>query len=304
MTLTNITTKGLALAMTLFCTTLAACGSSPATSTASGVTSAPVLVAHTTLGTVGYRLVGHGPPLVLIMGYAATMEVWDPRFVDALARHYQVVTFDNAGIGQTQPRPAPLTIDAMADQASALITALRLGRADVLGWSMGGMIAQALAVRHPAQVQRLVLCATWPGTGIAVAPSQTAVHALTGSNPGPYLFPADQTAWNAFTAALSAYPVAASVPPTIVAAQGSASLAWFAGRDPAGRQTATITVPTLIAGGQADRVDLISNDRALATLIPGSRLILYPDAGHAFLFQDETPFTALIESFLSGPPTP
>jgi pimeloyl-ACP methyl ester carboxylesterase len=79
--------------------------------------------------------------------------------------------FDNSGVGRTQQLPAPLTIDAMADQTSALIDTLGLGRPDVLGWSMGGMIAQALAVLHPAQVRRLVLCATYPGTGAAVVPS-------------------------------------------------------------------------------------------------------------------------------------
>jgi pimeloyl-ACP methyl ester carboxylesterase len=82
--------------------------------------------------------------------------------------------FDNSGVGRTQELPPPLTIDAMADQTSALIDTLGLGRPDVLGWSMGGMIAQALAVLHPAQVGRLVLCATYPGTGAAVPPSQAA----------------------------------------------------------------------------------------------------------------------------------
>jgi pimeloyl-ACP methyl ester carboxylesterase len=106
-----------------------------------------VRTAHTTMGAVGYRIVGSGPPLVMVMGYAGTMEVWDPRFVDALARHHRVVIFDHAGVGQTQVLPAPLTIDAMADQTSALISALGLGRPAVLGWSMGGMIAQA---RGPA----------------------------------------------------------------------------------------------------------------------------------------------------------
>ena len=158
--------------------------------------SAPVRVAHTRLGAVGYRVVGSGPPLVLIMGYGGTMEVWDPRLVHALARHNRVVMFDNAGVGRTQPLPgeltATLTIDAMADQTSALIDTLGLGRPDVLGWSMGGMIAQALAVLHPAQVRRLVLCATYPGTG-AVVPSQAAIQA--GS-----LFPANQaSASDAFT---------------------------------------------------------------------------------------------------------
>jgi len=309
MTLTGgqATDRGIALALVagLLSITLAACGSSPAApvspASAASVVSAPVRVARTTAGPVGYRMVGSGPSLVLVMGYAGTMEVWDPRFVDALARHYRVVIFDNAGVGQTQALPAPLTIDAMADQTGALISALGLGRPDVLGWSMGGMIAQALAVRHPAQVRRLVLCATWPGTGTAVVPSQPAVQALTSSNPGPYLYPADQSAaWDAFVAAISSYPAASSVPAAVIADQGNASLRWFAGTDPAGRGTATIDVPTLIADGTADRIDATTNDHALAKLIRGSRLVLYPDAGHAFLFQEGTPFTSLIESFLSG----
>jgi pimeloyl-ACP methyl ester carboxylesterase len=100
------------------------------------------------------------------------MEAWDRRFVDALAQHYHVVIFDNAGVGQTRALPAPLTIDAMASQTSALITALGLTRPDILGWSMGTMIAQALAVLHPGQVRRLVLCAAYPGNGTAIRPPQ------------------------------------------------------------------------------------------------------------------------------------
>ena len=134
------------------------------------IISAPVRVAHTTMGAVGYRVLGSGPPVVLIMGYGGTMEAWDPEFVDALSQHHRVVIFDNAGIGDTSSLSTPLTIDAMANQTSALIDTLGLGKPDVLGWSMGGMIAQALAVEHPSQVGRLVLCATFPGTG-AVEPS-------------------------------------------------------------------------------------------------------------------------------------
>ena len=81
----------------------------------------------------------------MITGYSGTMESWDRRFIDALAQHYRVVIFDNAGVSQTQALPAPLTIDAMANQTSALITALGLSRPDILGWSMGSMIAQARA---------------------------------------------------------------------------------------------------------------------------------------------------------------
>ncbi len=276
---------------------LSACGSAPglAPGTAS-VVSAPVRVAHTRLGAVGYRVVGSGPPLVLIMGYAGTMEVWDPRLVHALARHNRVVMFDNAGVGRTQPPPGELTIDAMADQTSALIERLGLGRPDVLGWSMGGMIAQALAVLHPAQVRRLVLCATYPGTG-TVVPSRAAIQ--SGS-----LFPANQaSAADAFTAAISEYPSTPAVAAATKTAQAGAVTKWWDGTDPAGRKIARISVPTLIADGTDDQLDPVANDHTLARLIPRARLVLYPDAGHGFLFQERTRFASLIESFLTGRPS-
>ena len=217
------------------------------------IVGAPVRVARTARGPVAYRTLGSGPPLLLIMGYAGTMETWDPLFVDTLARHYRVVIFDNAGSGPTKALQAPLTIDAMAAQTSALIDALRLGRTDVLGWSMGGMIAQALAVTHPGQVRRLVLCATFPGTGRIVRPPQKQIDALTGGNAqatGAALFPADQGfAFDAMSAELSLYPAHATAPAATIAAQGNASLQWFGGRDAAGRDTARIAAPTLVADG-------------------------------------------------------
>jgi pimeloyl-ACP methyl ester carboxylesterase len=289
---------------------LVACGSPPQhrsapvslSASADAVVSAPVRVAHTTLGNVGYRLVGAGPPLVMITGYTATMESWDPWFVGALAEHYRVVIFDNAGVGRSQALPAPLTIDAMADQTSALIDTLGLGRPDVLGWSMGGTIAQALAVLHPGQVRRLVLCATFPGTGRIAPPSQAAVQALTNGNvPGVMadLFPANQAAaQRAYLLAVAGYPQQAPAPAAAIAGQGQAMNVWLGGTDPAGHKTGTISAPTLIADGTIDRLDPVANDYALARLIRGARLKLYPDAGHAFLFQDETEFVSLVEAFL------
>jgi pimeloyl-ACP methyl ester carboxylesterase len=290
-------------------TALSACASAPATAGlpilqagTPSVVSSPVRIAHTSLGTVDYRIFGSGPPLVMIMGYAATMDSWDPRFVDALARHYRVVIFDNAGIGATQQLPGPLTIDAMARQTGALIDTLRLSRPAVLGWSMGGMIAQALAVLDPSEVRRLVLCATFPGTG-AVVPSATTA-ALTRLEPQQVetvLFPPNQTsAYNAFAAAISGYPPAAAPSAAVLAAQRRAVTQWWTGKNPAGRKTGGISVPTLIADGSADWVDPVANDRTLARLIPAARLVLYPDAAHAFLFQDGTRFAAVAGSFLKA----
>jgi hypothetical protein len=108
----------LGLAVAAMTGALGACGSAQASGTTDSVASAGVQVAHTALGTVGYRVIGSGPPLILIMGYAGTMETWEPQFVDTLAKRNRVVIFDNAGIGSTQALASPLTIDAMADQPS------------------------------------------------------------------------------------------------------------------------------------------------------------------------------------------
>lgn len=100
---------------------------------------APTLVAHTALGDVGYREVGDGSSIVLITGFGASMDNWAPSFVDALAAHHRVVVFDNAGVGETAPPAGPLTVSGMADQTSALISALCLHRPAVLGWSIAGI---------------------------------------------------------------------------------------------------------------------------------------------------------------------
>jgi pimeloyl-ACP methyl ester carboxylesterase len=283
---------------------LAACGSSPPRARTVSVTSAAAQVAQTALGPVGYREVGSGPPLVLIMGYAGTMETWEPQFLDTLALRFRVVVFDNAGIGSTKALPSPLTVDAMANQTSALISALGLGRPDVLGWSMGGMIAQALAVLHPGQVRRLVLCATFPGVG-TVIPAQAKIDDLTNGNGLSVLFPSDQAmAAAAFSAGARSYADAEAASAGVISAQGDASLAWFHGADPSGRRTSEISAPTLVADGAEDQLDAATNSRAIARLIPGARLAIYPDAGHGFLFQEGTPFAVTVESFLSGAARP
>jgi pimeloyl-ACP methyl ester carboxylesterase len=267
------------------------------------VVSSPVKTAHTKMGTVGYREVGSGPPLLMIMGFAGTMETWDPRLVDALAHDYEVVIFDNAGIGHTQGLRPPLTIDAMADQSSALISALNLGKPDVLGWSMGSMIAQALAVLHPAQVNRLVLCAGYPGTG-TVTPAKKYIRDLTNGTSAralAVLFPPNQrSAATGYGLSLSSWPKAAGAAAGVIAAQEAAITNWWSGGDPGGQRTSGISSPTLILDGAEDRLDPQANARRLNELIPGADVYLYADAGHAFLFQDEAVVTSKVEAFLNG----
>ena len=266
------------------------------------VLAVPVRVAVTVDGDVGYRELGSGPPLLLIMGLGGTMDNWSPSFVDALAAKHKVVVFDNAGVGETAAISPPLTIAGMADQTNALISALHLGPTYVLGWSMGGMIAQALAVLHPSQVSRLVLAATQAGTGKAVPPSAAAAAAVNSDSPSvvlSVLFPASASALaQRYAFSVLRYPEFYTVPPNVKVEQGTAIDKWFAGSDAAGREVASVKVPTLVADGTEDALDPVSNDRQLAGLIKGAQLELYAGAGHAFWFQDESEFVARLGTFL------
>jgi pimeloyl-ACP methyl ester carboxylesterase len=288
----------------------AATSSTTSTSTtlmasAVSVVTAPVKLARTSDGSVGYREVGAGPPLVLIMGYSGSMDQWEPRFVDALGRAHRVVIFDNAGIGRTTALPAPLTITAMADQTAAFIETLHLGRTDVLGWSMGGLIAQALAVLHPSLVRRLVLCATLPGNGKATLPSAAAARALADPAKGNVktllglLFPSNQPAAEAqYVKQILEFPRFYAAPAAVSKAQLGALGSWLSGREAAGRRIDDIVSPTLVADGLEDDLVPAANDRELAGVIKHSSSVLYPDAGHAFLFQDEGAFLLRLQKFL------
>jgi pimeloyl-ACP methyl ester carboxylesterase len=267
------------------------------------VVNAPTRIAHTAAGPVGYREVGAGSPILLVMGLSGSMDDWQPAFVARLAAEHTVVVFDNAGIGQTAALSSPLSITGMASQASALISALGLGRTAVLGWSMGGMIAQALAVLHPAQVSRLILAATQPGTGHALPVPAAAAAAVVSADPATVLsvlFPPGQAgAERTYTIGILRYPDFYQAPRAITAAQALAVQQWIAGKDPAGRRLGQLRLPTLVADGTLDQLDPVANDRLLADSVPGAKLILYPGAGHAFLFQDLASFLLAVQRFLA-----
>jgi pimeloyl-ACP methyl ester carboxylesterase len=270
------------------------------------ITTIPVQVIQTSDGPVSYRSDGSGPPLVMIMGFGGSQDVWPPDLVNALAEHHQVITFDNAGIGQTAMPPGTLTISAMADQTAALIEALNLGQPAVLGWSMGGMIAQALAILHPGDLSRLVLCATFAGDGTAIpvpAANLTAlVNALSSGNPSaviPLLFPPDQLAIQgpAYIAAISSYPNLYLASTAVEDDQIAAVDSWSAGTDPGGH--GAVTVPTLIGGGADDVLTLPVNVKKMKKSIPGARVHIYPDAGHGFVIQDASSWSTRVNRFLA-----
>jgi pimeloyl-ACP methyl ester carboxylesterase len=269
---------------------------------AADIVSAPTLIARTADGDVGYRDVGQGSPILLITGSGASMDLWDPSFVNALAASHRVIVFDNAGVGDTSALPAPLTITAMAKQASALITALGLRHPTVLGWSMGGMIAQALTVLRPWQVGRLILAASQPGNGKGL-PIPAATLAEQGSTNLAtiigLLFPADQEAAGlAYFEDIFQYPNFYAPPAAVSSEELTATLNWIAGDERAGHLISRIHVPTLVADGTEDAFDPVGNAAILAGGIRHAQVVLFPDAGHAFLFQDASQTVPLIDQFI------
>ena len=268
------------------------------------VVDVPVRSVEAGQGTIGYRAVGKGPPLVMIMGLSGTMDAWEPKLVDALAKHRRVITFDNEGIGRTTLGPGTLTIRRMADDAASLIRNLGLRRADVLGWSMGGMIAQSLARRHPARVRRLVLAATAPGDGKATPPRTDVIQRLlSGSASGLDLLfaPGRPGLAQAFVEDISRYRnFRPAAPPAITQAQLTACMEWLQGREPSGRRLSRLRLPVLVGGGALDRLLPVANQRYLARAIPNAKLRVYRDAAHGFLSQYRRRFAAAVERFLGS----
>lgn len=269
--------------------------------------------------TIAWYARGSGPPLLMAIGTGSTMAEWDPALLQLLARRHRLILYDPPGVGLSGPPIARTSFAALADRAAGLMDALGLRRADVLGWSMGGFVAQQLAARHPERVRRLVLAGTNPGGPDAVLgpPADQRID----SDPDPsdaaalrVLYPrtpAGRAAGRAFLARLDAasqsgeIPDDFAVPARTVRAQVAAEDAWLRS-DANARALARLRVPTLAAGGRQDPVVPPVNLRRIAGLVPGARLALFPGS-HAFLFQYRGRFAAEVDAFLSrgaGRPSP
>lgn len=251
---------------------------------------------------------GDGPPLLLVNGYAATAADWDPSFLAALARSHRVICPDNRGLGRSELGDLagePLTIDSMATDMEALLDALAIERLPVAGWSMGGMIAQRLALRAPPRVEALVLLATDPGGSGTVAGDREAWARLTDTSGTPreqasrlisLLFPPavapeiDRRFGDLVAAGRQALPVAA------LRAQEAAMDEWHRVDQPAPGEDAP---PVLAVCGNEDAVIPAANSDALAARWPDSRTGRFDGCGHALMAQEPERLGALIESFLS-----
>jgi pimeloyl-ACP methyl ester carboxylesterase len=299
--------------MTMTMTTTAATATAADAAVPISVLREPVQYLDVDGARLGYRVAGHGRPLVLIEGFGSTMAEWQSSMLDQLAARHRVIVFDNRGVGTSTGSVAHLSVALMARDTAQLISRLVRGPADVLGWSMGGFIAQELAISSPASVRRLVLASTDCGGPDSTQPSAHVVDILTSPTATTaqhlgILFPANRigagAAWFAsigeMFAANGELPADSfDISPTAARAQADAiGPRWYARGAGTCSRLARISVPTLVGAGLDDVVIPSVNHRALQRGIPRTITRLYHDAGHAFLFQPGLGFTTTVDSFL------
>jgi pimeloyl-ACP methyl ester carboxylesterase len=241
---------------------------------------------------VATRSFGKGEPLLLLNRFRGTMDNWDPALVDGLARDRRVIAFDSLGVGETDGE-TPTGVEACADFAALVAHSLGLGTTDILGYSLGGEVAQVLALKHPKLVRKLLLAATMPPGGAPeVAWSSKWLETARGPVPSVEtamaLFytksEASQKAGRASFARMPR-PPAAVVSWEAMAAQARAIESF--GKDEGGwyPRLKDIAAPTFVANGDRDGLFPAIDSFVLAREIPGSTLSIYPDSGHGFLFQ-------------------
>ncbi len=284
-------------------TLLAGCGQSSARSFRADVHVAPVGKTR-----IAWYERGQGPPLVMLIGTDSTMAEWDPALLRLLTQGHRLILFDYPGVGLSGPWHGD-SFDSLAAATAGLMSAIHLSKADVLGWSMGGFVAQRLAVDHPGRISHLILAGTNPGGNRTVL--GTAKAQAIDSEPHPSdadilheLYPPDRQAeGRRFLRRLERssqsgeIPNDFHIPAATTRTQVAAEDPWLRSNRNY-RQLAGMAAPTLAGGGAEDPVVPPVNLRRIAAQIPRSRLAVFPGA-HAFLFQDRRAFARVVDRFLS-----
>ena len=240
-------------------------------------------------GNMYYEIHGEGEPVLLIMGHSGTTALWGPM-IPLLSREYRVIAFVNRWIGYSEAPESPVSIKMMADDTSGLMDALGIDSAHVFGASMGGMIAQELALNYPEKVISLVLGCTSPGGSQAPLPDAIAAFAeqmaamsqedLAKMMPAmlytPEFIEGNPQAVEETIGWLMEKPI----PPWVRTRQTEALLAHDAYDG-----VPQVKAPTLVVGGEKDIAIPAEYQRLLASRIPNAELVIWEDLGHGFFAQ-------------------
>ena len=228
---------------------------------------------------------GQGEAILLIMGLGVTSQMWH-RTRPLLAKQFRTLAFDNRGVGQSDVPPGPYSIPLMASDAAAVLDAAKIESAHVFGISMGGMIAQELALQNAKRVRSLILGCTSAGGPTAVRADQEAAQMLMARGkmtteealeaPVPFIY--DRATPRERIDEDIAIRRRWFPRPEAYAAQLQGILAWESYS-----RISAVRVPTLVIHGESDRLIPPGNGRLIAERIPGAKLVMIPDASHLFV---------------------
>ena len=249
-----------------------------------------------------YERRGAGEPVLLIQGMSGTHLAWGEAFLAGLGDGLEVVTYNHRGVGTSAPQDQPFTIAQLADDAAGLLDALEWESAHVVGISMGGMVAQELALRHPQRIRTLTLGCTYPGGAGAQLADPALIQELAGAllsgdrelalRTGfaanlSAAHVADEAHWAPFEAMATALPVAVAV----IMLQMQAVM----GHDASAR-LGSIEAPTLVVHGTEDQMLPVVNGELIARAIEDARLELLEGVEHMFWWEQPERSAALVRS--------
>ena len=275
---------------------------------------APTQFLQTNGATYAYRRFGAGPghPLLLLQHFTGTLDNWDPAVTDPLCAGREVILFENAGVGRSSGK-VPRMIAGMATHALAFLDGLGLKSCDVLGFSLGGMVAQQMVLDRPDIFRRLILVATAPRGGEDIMHLEKPVLAQHLGNPQLQGYevlqkiffaptPSSQAAGAAFIERLmqrktDREPLAG---PEVAQAQMAAFREWELFQGQRFGYLKAIRQPTLVVNGIHDEMIPVMNSYWLSENLASAVLLTYPDSGHGSLFQFHESFTRQAAAFLSS----
>lgn len=254
---------------------------------------------------IAYKTFGKGDPIVLINGYSFAMDSWHPTLLGKLAANHKVIIFDNRGIGNTTSGDEQkFSIGQFANDTAGLLETLKIKKADVLGWSMGGAIAQELAINYPDRVRKLVIHASFCGPMKSIQPSQEVLSAITNetgtaedriSRLHPLFFPEEWRKENSNY--LESIPKTTEIISNQTLSQHKEAIAnWRGSCD----NIANITQPTLVIVGTKDTGTPPALSLEITEQIHGAWLVQMKGGGHALMYQYPEQFSNIIEAFLQN----
>ena len=277
-------------------------------------TTAPTQLLNTGHHSYAYRRFGIASvrPLLCLQHFTGTLDNWDPAVTDPLALGREVILFDNVGVGRSTGEVPP-TVAGMATHALAFIDGLGLSECDVLGYSLGGMVAQVIAQQRPSLIRRMILVGTAPRVGKDIMHLEKPSLARFLRDPSlrgyavlqKIFFTAtesSQTAGHSFITRLAQRRDDLDRPsgPEVAAAQMAAFHEWEHVEGDRFADLKTIGHPTLVVNGIHDEMIPITNSYRLAENLPNAVLLAYPDSGHGSLFQFHESFAHHAAAFLAS----